>query len=72
MTAAATARLDDARTRGRAIMVNDRTDGRRHLKLYKDDDGHYVRIGKRGQTKKYLTTERCLITDSLYEYGYRS
>jgi len=27
---------------------------RRHLKLFKDEGGLYVRIGKRGQVKKYL------------------
>ena len=72
MTAEAVARLDTAKAEWGVVMVNDHTDGRRHLKVYKDDGGHYVRIGKRGTVKLYLTTERTIVQGLLYEYGYRT
>jgi hypothetical protein len=42
-----------------------------HYRRYRDADGWYIRMGKRGQTKRYLTG--CEITwigasDALYQY----
>lgn len=34
--------------------------GRRHLKLHKDRNGYFVRVGRRGSSKQYLG--RCKVT----------
>lgn len=70
MTETALAHLADRRESRNTVMVNDETHGRRHLKLYKDADGYYVRTNKRGQTKRYLTTA-LLIAGIVWQFGYR-
>lgn len=66
----ATRFLFDIFCRRGTVMVNNDCDGRRHLRLYQDDQARfYVRTNKRGQTKRILTSAK-LIAGIVWEFGY--
>lgn len=59
MTTEADTELNSRWLAGRKVLVEGDCK-RRHLKVYSDGPGHwYVRIGKRGTVREYLTTARC-------------
>jgi hypothetical protein len=44
---------------------------RRHLRLHCDEVGYYVRVGKRGTVKEYITSAR-FVANILWIFGYGS